>query len=88
MSDMGVELAVTFWPFVTPEGAYYSNFTASGFFAKNLSTGKDAPLESIGGAPAFLTDETNAAARAAIYAAFKKGYGQYGIRTVWLDGSE
>ena len=35
-----------------------------------------------------LVDEFQANARASIYAAFKKGYGQYGIRTVWLDGSE
>lgn len=36
----------------------------------------------------FLVDETNAAARSAIFAAFMNGYGKYGIKTVWLDGSE
>lgn len=75
------------WPYVTPAGAYYSNFTAAGFFANNLSTGEQAPVESWAG-QMFLTDESNPAARAAIYAAFKAGYGRYGIRTLWLDGSE
>lgn len=36
----------------------------------------------------LAADETNPAARAAIYAAFREGYGKLGIRTVWLDGSE
>ena len=87
LNDMGVELAVTFWPMVTPSGAYYNNFTSAGFFALNLTTGLPAPVESWSG-PMYLTDETNAAARKAIYAAFRRGYGQFGIRTVWLDGSE
>ena len=87
LQDMGIELAVTFWPYVTPAGAYYSNFTAAGFFTNNLTTGVPSPVESWAG-PMYLTDESNPAARAAIYAAFKAGYGRFGIRTVWLDGSE
>ena len=86
LSDMGVELAVTFWPYVTPAGAYFEPFTNSGYFATNLTGGAIA-VETWAGQMA-LVDETNAAARAAIYAAFKEGYGQFGVRTVWLDGSE
>lgn len=82
LNDMGIELATTFWPYVTPSGAYYSNFSSAGYFVKNLTTGVEAPVETWAG-QMFLTDETSAAARAAIYQAFVKGYGQFGIRTVW-----
>jgi alpha-glucosidase (family GH31 glycosyl hydrolase) len=36
----------------------------------------------------YLVDETNAAARAAVFAGFWQGYGQYGFKTVWLDAAE
>ena len=87
LTDMGVELAVTFWPYLCAEGAHFANFSASGFFANALGTSNPAAVESWA-CQMFLTDETNPAARRAIYDAFRSGYGQYGIRTVWLDGSE
>ena len=86
LQDMGVELAVTFWPYVTPAGAYYQNFSAAGYFTTDLA-GQPIAVETWAG-DMHLVDETQAAARAAIYSAFRAGYGRHGIRTVWLDGSE
>ena len=83
---MGVELAVTFWPYVTPAGSYFAPFTEAGFFATNLSGGATA-VETWAG-QMHLVDQFNPAARAAFYKAFKDGYGRFGVRTVWLDGSE
>ena len=85
--DLGVELAVTFWPYLCPGGAHFANFSDAGLFATARGTATPAPVESWA-CQMFLTDETNPAARAAIYAAFREGYGKLGIRTVWLDGSE
>ena len=62
LKAMGVELAVTFWPHVTPQGAHFQNFNQSGFLAKNRTTGVIAPLETWAG-DMYLTDETNPAAR-------------------------
>ena len=85
--DMGVELAVTFWPYLCPGGAHFANFSAAGLLASARGTSTPSPVESWA-CDMYLTDETNPAARAAIYAAFREGYGRLGIRTVWLDGSE
>ena len=81
-----VELAVTFWPYVTPAGAYYNNFSAAGYFATNL-TGAPMAVESWAG-PMHLVDQFNPLVRSSVYAAFRENYGRIGIRTVWLDGSE
>jgi alpha-D-xyloside xylohydrolase len=86
LQDLGVETAVTFWPYVTPSGSYFNPFTAQGFFATNL-TGGPIAVETWAG-QMHLVDETNPAARSAYYKAFRDGYGKFGIRTVWLDGSE
>jgi alpha-D-xyloside xylohydrolase len=86
LKDMGVELAVTFWPYVTPSGAYFNNFTSAGYFATALN-GSAMPVEDWAG-PMHLVNEFSAAARAAIFEAFWEGYGKYGVRTIWLDGSE
>ena len=85
--DMGVELAVTFWPYLCQGGAHFDAFNTSGFLASAIGTSTPSFVESWA-CDMFLTDETNADARAAIYAAFREGYGKLGIRTVWLDGSE
>jgi len=87
LNDMGVELAVTFWPYVCAGGSHTDNFNTSGFLVNGLGTNTPSPVESWA-CQMLLTDETNPAAREAIYSAFREGYGQYGIRTVWLDGSE
>ena len=87
LKDLGVELAVTFWPMVTQSSSHFQAFNDSGFFMRNRTTGEAAPVEQWAG-PMYATDETNPAARAAIYQAFKAGYGRFGIRTVWLDGAE
>ena len=48
LNDLGVELAVTFWPYVTPAGAYFDNFTAAGMFATALD-GTAMPVETWAG---------------------------------------
>ncbi len=89
LRSLGIELAVTFWPLVTPQGAYFDAFNRSGFFLRNITTNASVPLESWGPeTQLFCTDETNPAAQDAIFDAFWAGYGQHGIRTIWLDGSE
>ncbi len=79
--DMGIEPAVTFWPVVTPAGSWFYEFNSSGYFVRNLSSGAETSLEW----NQFLVDQTSATVQAAVYQAFKLGYGQYGFRTVWLD---
>eukprot|EP00048_Salpingoeca_helianthica_P023008 m.21681 g.21681 ORF g.21681 m.21681 type:complete len:843 (+) comp8126_c0_seq1:167-2695(+) len=89
LQSLGIELAVTFWAHLMPAGSHFDAFDRSGFLLRNITTNLSAPIEYWGaGNPLFLTDETNAAAQAAIFEAFWTGYGQYGIRTLWLDGSE
>ena len=87
LNDLGVELAVTFWPYLCDGGAHTDAFNSSGFLVNGLGTNTPSPVETWA-CKMLLTDETNALARKAIYAAFREGYGKYGIRTVWLDGSE
>ena len=72
LADMGVELAVTFWPYLCAGGAHFDNFTSSGFLATARGTTTPAPVESWA-CDMFLTDESNPAARAAIYDAFREG---------------
>ena len=48
--------------------------------AVNRTSSEIVPLEG----NYYLVDQSNAAARAAIFDAFWQGYGQYGFKTVWL----
>lgn len=86
LKAMGIELAVTFWAHATPQGSHFPAFNSSGLFATNFS-GAPWAVEHFAG-DMYLTDEFKPAARAAIFAAFREGYGKFGVRTVWLDGSE
>lgn len=40
------------------------------------------------GGDQFLVDETNPDVRAAVFAGFWDGYGQYGVKSIWIDAAE
>ena len=74
---------VTFWPFQTPQSTHWAEFTSAGFLATNQTGG----LVAYDG-DQYLVDETNAAARAAVFDGFWQGYGKFGFKTVWIDAAE
>ena len=87
LRGMGIELAVTFWAHAAPAGSHFAAFNASGYLAVNITTG--APMAVAHWASdLYLTNQFQAAARAAIFQAFRDGYGRHGVRTLWLDGAE
>jgi alpha-D-xyloside xylohydrolase len=84
LAAYGIELMVTFWPFQTTESTHWQQYNSSGYLAPMLD-GAVAPFDEGG---QYLVDETSAAVRNATFEAFWQGYGQYGIKTVWLDAAE
>lgn len=85
LKSLGIEPMVTFWPFVAPNCTHWDSFTSSGFVAPLLDGSLAQYDDWCNG---YLIDQTQAAARQAFFQAFMDGYGKYGFKAVWLDGSE
>jgi alpha-D-xyloside xylohydrolase len=87
LKTMGIELAVTFWPFMNPTATYYQQFYNNTWLAINRTDGQpDIFWEYLQGGA--LVDSTSPAAAEAIFNAWYNGYGRYGIRSIWLDETE
>jgi alpha-D-xyloside xylohydrolase len=84
LQTLGIELMVTFWPFQSTESTNWQQFSSSGYLATNLS----GALLSYDGGDQYLVDETNPDVRSAVFDKFMEGYGNYGIKTVWIDAAE
>ena len=84
LQQLGIELMVTFWPFQTRESSHWLEFSSEGY----LATLTNGTLKSFDFGEQYLYDPFNPAARQATFRGFEAGYGQYGIRTIWLDAAE
>jgi alpha-D-xyloside xylohydrolase len=85
LQTYGIELMVTFWPFQSRESRYWQEFLQDGYLVNKLNaTGPT----SYDGGDQFLVDDTNPVVRASIFDKFWDGYGQYGIKTIWIDAAE
>ena len=87
LRTMGIELAVTHWPFNNPASETYGDMNSSGWLAINRNSGKpDIFWDYLQGGA--LMDTTSQAASDYVFARWKRSYGDYGIRGVWLDETE
>lgn len=86
LRSLGIELMVTFWPFVNRTADRFANFSARGFLAPQV----DGSLQPYDGFQnGILVDQTQAEARQAVFEeGWWEGYGRFGIRAVWLDAAE
>ncbi len=92
LRELGVELMVSVWPTVNPNGANYAEMDRRGLLVGSLS---GLPLHHAfwdkgedGQAFMRYYDSTNPDARRYIWEKVTSGYGRYGIRAFWLDACE
>lgn len=78
--------SLQFWPFQSRESSHWTSFTQNGYVV-GLVNGSLVSYDNPGG-DQYLVDETNPNARAAVFDAFMAGYGNLGIKTVWMDAAE
>lgn len=83
LASLGIELMITFWPFQTPPSQHWNQYVDNGYLATNL-TGGSQPLE----AGVWVYDATSVAARNATFWDWYAGYGQYGVKSIWMDAAE
>jgi alpha-D-xyloside xylohydrolase len=87
LASMGIELMVTFWPFMSPQSVNWQTFNGNGYLAINRNDGKaDIFWEYLQGGA--LIDSTNAAARKQVFDNWWANFGSLGIRSIWLDETE
>jgi alpha-glucosidase (family GH31 glycosyl hydrolase) len=84
---MGIETMVTFWPFQSTGSRYWDEFTTNGYLVNKINKTNAEPTSYDGGNQ-YLVDETNPKVREVVFDKFWEGYGQYGIKTVWIDAAE
>ncbi|HVV56768.1 MAG TPA: TIM-barrel domain-containing protein [Gaiellaceae bacterium] len=92
LRELGVELMVSVWPTVNPNGAGYAEMDRRGFLVRNLA---GLPLHlafwdkgTDGQAFMRFYDATDPEARSYLWEKIADGYGRYGIRAFWLDACE
>ena len=83
LQSLGIELMITWWPFQSRGSHWFPLFNSSKYLAVDLQ-GHLAEWE--GGV--YLVDQTNPAARAQAFASWWEGYGQFGVKGVWMDAAE
>lgn len=83
LQELGIELMVTFWPFQTTASQHWNSFSKNKLLVPTLN-GAPAPFDG----NQYLVDMFNPAAANATYQGYMDGYGQYGIKTLWLDAAE
>jgi alpha-D-xyloside xylohydrolase len=91
LRDLGVELAVSVWPSVSPASPRFEPMRAAGhLIATDQGTGLHAEWPDGSGTPVGVAfyDATSPAARDYLWASLQAGYGRYGIRSFWLDACE
>ena len=89
LRSLGVELMVTFWPHQSPNSSNFPRWLSSGYLAQLMSGGdaantSAAPFDWVD----YLVDSTSSVQREAAFEQFWQGYGQYGVRAVWMDAAE
>ena len=91
LKSMGIELMVTFWPFINSSSVNWDTFATNGWMGINRTSGKPdqfwgcaACQNSFGS----LIDATQPDVRAAVFERWWQNYGVYGIRAIWEDETE
>jgi alpha-D-xyloside xylohydrolase len=92
LRELGVELMVSVWPTVNPNGDTYAEMDRRAFLVRQTA---GLPLhlafwDKGTGGQAFMRfyDATNPEARRYLWERLAAGYGRYGIRAFWLDACE
>ncbi len=92
LRELGVELMVSVWPTVNPNGNNYAEMDERGLLVRNVA---GLPLHiafwdrgTDGQAFMRFYDSTNPEARRYLWEKVTAGYGRYGIRAFWLDACE
>ena len=85
LRTMGIELMTTFWPLQSTGSRHWDNFTKNDWLVNRLNA--TAPT-SYDGSDQYLIDQTNPVVRENVFEYFWEGYGQYGVKTIWVDAAE
>jgi alpha-D-xyloside xylohydrolase len=92
LRELGVELMVSVWPTVNPNGETYAEMDRRAFLVRQTA---GLPLHlafwdkgTDGQAFMRFYDATNPEARRYLWERLAAGYGRYGIRAFWLDACE
>ena len=92
LRELGVELLVSVWPTVNPNGENYAEMDRDGLLVRDLN---GLPLHlafwdkgTDGNVFMRFYDATNPEARSYVWQKVREGYGRYGIRAFWLDACE
>ncbi|KAJ9443699.1 alpha-D-xyloside xylohydrolase [Diplonema papillatum] len=90
LRELGIELMITCWPFVGINvSVHWDEFSQNKWLALNSTSGTPDSFwryNTPTGNP--VVDSTNPAAMAGVMKAWWTGYGQYGVRAVWMDEAE
>lgn len=87
LSNMGIELMVTFWPFMNSSSIHFPQFDRENWLAlyEPDNTHRYFWTYQQWGA---LVDTTNPYAQQAVFDAFWNSYGSLGVKAIWLDETE
>ena len=92
LREMGVELMVSVWPTVNPDGEHYKELAEQGLLIRNESGPQvqrwfvDTPHDGTVYLPFY--DSTNPQARGFLWSQIREHYHSLGIRLFWLDCNE
>jgi alpha-D-xyloside xylohydrolase len=84
LQGQGINLMVTFWPFMNSSSVNWPVFDQSNWLATKESTGKHDMFWTYLQSGA-LVDTTNVYAQRAVFEKFWENYGSLGVKAVWLD---
>ncbi|MEG2605272.1 MAG: glycoside hydrolase family 31 protein [Clostridia bacterium] len=85
LKEMGIELMVSFWPFVDTRSENYAEMREKGYLAR-VDRGVPYSMDFCGNTIPY--DATNPEARDFVWKTVKKNYYDKGIRIFWLDEAE
>jgi alpha-D-xyloside xylohydrolase len=92
LRELGVELVVSVWPTVNPNGANYAEMERRGFLVRYMAglSLQHAFWDKGTDGQAFMRyyDATNPEARRYVWEKVTAGYRRHGIRAFWLDACE
>ena len=87
LRSLGIELMTTHWPFMSQTSVHRAEYEAAGALAVNASSGVADTFWEYLQSGALITTLSEATRNLTIKN-WQQGYGQYGIRAMWLDETE
>ena len=85
LKELGIELMVSVWPQVAVTSENYSHLRNNNLL---IRSDRGIDVQMAFQEPCSFVDVTNPEARAWLWETCRKNYGDYGIRTFWLDEAE